>query len=450
MGLLPLFALCLGFFMVIMDITVVNVIVPVIRHALDADISWLQWIVDAYSLTFSGLLLVAGYLGDRLGAKRLYQIGLILFIVASIFCGLAQAAWFLVIFRLLQGVGAALIMPTSLALIHAIYTDPKHHARAIGIWGGIGGIAAASGPVLGAVAATMISWRAAFLINIPFGLAALLLMHHYINIPAKTLKQPLTLDYWGLISGMITIAALAFTLIEMGRLGISSWWVITAFILMMASGAVFILTQATVRHPMLPLACFKHSHFSTAAFIGVIINIGFYGELFVLPLYFHGMRDYSILMIGFALFPLMASTGLSAYLSGKWIAKIGPCWPMRIGLIIAASGFLMLLITQSDGPAYWALVCPFILIGSGIAMVMPSSTVAIMRAVEPHQVGMASGVFNSCRQLGSLIGVAIFGSIIALSSQFMMGMHITLYFAAGLYLLGALVAFINMHQHSDS
>jgi DHA2 family methylenomycin A resistance protein-like MFS transporter len=446
MRLLPLFALCLGFFMVIMDITVVNVVVPTIRQALNADISWLQWIVDAYALSFAGLLMTSGHLGDQLGAKRLYQLGLVVFIIASVFCGVAQTAWFLVIFRLAQGVGAALMMPTSLALIHTIYTSHQQQARAIGIWAGIGGIAAAAGPILGAFATAVMSWRAAFLINVPFGLVALLLTWRYVCPADKSPRQGLHFDRWGPVSAIITISALAFVLIEIGRLGVASPWVISAFIITAGGAITFIISQLNVRNPMLPLSCFKHPHFTIAATIGVIINIGFYGELFILPLYFHNLRHYSILTIGFALFPLMATTGISSYLAGKWIGKVGPRWPMRIGLVIGACGFFSLLIAQHNGPDYMILIIPFILIGSGIAITMPSCTIAIMKSVTAQRTGLASGVFNTCRQIGSLIGVGLFGTIIALSSDFIAGMHITLYIAGGLYLLGALIAALGMHQ----
>lgn len=215
---LPLFALCLGFFMVIIDVNIVNVALPSMAKNLGGGVSWLQWVVDGYTLTFACLLLCAGNLGDRLGAKSAYLFGMGIFVLTSLACGLATNFLVLTIFRLLQGVAGALLVPTSLALINSSYENKIDRARAIGVWASVGGFAAASGPVLGAILTAWFGWRAVFFVNIPIGVIGILMTTNYVN---KAINSEHTggFDFPGQIMGIISIASLAFALIEAGRFG---------------------------------------------------------------------------------------------------------------------------------------------------------------------------------------------------------------------------------------
>lgn len=443
----PLIALCLGFFMVIIDVTIVNVALPSIAIGLHTNLSWLEWIMDGYTLTFACLLLTAGHMGDQFGAKKLFQYGVSFFVITSFCCGISTSAWMLTLFRLLQGASAAFIVPTSLALINELFLDNKTRSKAIGIWGGIGGIAAATGPILGAVLTSLFSWRAVFFVNILFGLACFLLTSKYIANSAVS-HQKIKLDWVGQTLGIICVAALAASLIEVGRLGWSSTIIITGFCLFIVTLIAFVVTESRVKTPMFPLIFFKSKSFSIAILIGVILNTGFYGELFILPLYFQHVRGYTVMMTGFALLPLVISMGLSSYLSGKLVSIIGPKWPMVAGLCIAVIGFVSTSIIGEYSSPYWEFLLPFTLIGFGCAFTMPAATIAIIRSVTDSRAGIASGAFNTSRQVGSLMGVAIFGTIITTSSQFISGIETTLIIAASIFLFGCLMTILIFRENA--
>lgn len=438
MRLTLLITLCLVLFMVIMDTTIVNVALPSIKAGLHTDISWLQWVVAGYILTFACLLLTAGHMGDQFGEKKLLQWGMTVFIIASLCCGISTSVELLILFRLLQGIAAAFIIPTSLGLISNAFPDGKAYAKAVGVWGATGGIAAATGPILGATLITLFSWHAIFFVNVPIGLVCLLLIAQYINSSPK--RQQVTFDIAGQILGIISIAVLVLSLIEVGRFGWTSAIVIVGFCVFVITFLAFIRVESRVTTPMLPLTFFKSNCFSAAVIIGFIINVGFYGEFFVLPFYFQHVRGYTVLMTGFALLPLMIIVALSSYVSGKLMSIIGFKLPIVSGLVLGTIGFLGTLWVIQSMHAYWTLVLPFVMIGFGISFTMPAITVAVTQSVPSNRIGIAAGVLNTTRQIGGLIGVAIFGSIITTSSHFMVGMRITLLVAAAVFVCGCIIA----------
>ncbi len=445
---MPLIALVLGFFMVIIDVTIVNVALPSIQINLNASVSGLQWIVDGYTLTFASLLLSAGNLGDRFGAKIAYICGLAIFVLSSLGCGLANTFVLLTVFRLLQGVGAAFLVPTSLALINSSYENKKDRAQAIGIWAAVGGIAAASGPLIGAALTASFGWRAVFFVNIPVGIIGILLTMKYITNPFSIAKHGF--DIHGQILAIVGIAALAFGLIEAGRLGWMSALVISAFIIFLMSFIAFLAVEQRTILPMLPLSLFQSKTFSTAIAIGMILNIGFYGELFILPLYFQQIREYSVLMTGLAILPLPGFVALASYIAGRIASITGPRLPMIAGLIIGGIGFFALLIVGRHAPSYLLLALPLAAIGFGTAFTMPAATIAVINAAPKDQAGIASGALNASRQVGSLIGVAIFGTIITTSANFIFGMQITLLIGGCIFLIGALVTAVFLQEtHSN-
>lgn len=443
MKLPALIVLCLGLFMVVIDTTITNVALPSIGLGLHADITWLQWIADAYTLSFACFLLVAGHLGDQVGAKKAFQFSLLLFTGASFLCGLSSSAWLLTLFRLLQGIAAAFILPSSLSLINSMYDSPKARAKAIGVWGGVGGIAAAAGPVLGAFLVYYFDWRAVFFVNIPIGLCCFYFVRKLIPNPAvATSTRPLELDIAGQVFSILCIAALAFSLIEAGRLGWDSSAVIIGFSLSILSAIGFIIVEKRIAKPMIPISFFKRSSFSSACSIGLLLNVGFYGELFILPLYFHNIRDYSILMTGLAILPLMAITAISSYFAGKVVSHLGCKWPMVIGLSSGTVGFALFFVALWNGASsYYDLILPLIIIGFGISFTMPAATVAAIKSLPEAKAGLASGTFNMSRQVGSLVGVAVFGGIITSASSFLLGMKLTLIIAAFIYCFGAFIIY---------
>ncbi|MGB6976973.1 MAG: MFS transporter [Gammaproteobacteria bacterium] len=354
---IPLIALCLGYFMVIIDVTIVNVALPSIAKALNSGITGLQWVVDGYALTFACLLLSAGNLGDKVGAKAIFLWGLALFTLTSLGCGASHTLWLLTTFRLLQGAAAALLVPTSLALINASYENKREQAKAIGIWASIGGIAAASGPLLGAILTTWFGWQAVFFVNVPIGIAAILLTIRYVpNSTSRTNTQGF--DFPGQIMSIISIAALAFSLIEAGRVGWLSTMIISGFGIFLVTFIAFLRIEHRATSPMFPLNFFRSHTFSAAIAIGMILNTGIFGFLFILPLYFQQIRGYSVLMTGLAILPLLGLSAIASYLGGKMASIAGPRQPMIVGLPIGAIGFLIMLIAGEHTPPYFMLILP--------------------------------------------------------------------------------------------
>lgn len=444
---LPLIALCLGFFMVIMDVTIVNVALPDMSKNLQGNISWLQWVVDGYTLTFACLLLSSGSFADRVGAKSTYLAGLVLFTLTSFGCGVSPNFLILIVMRLLQGMGAALLVPTSLSLVNASYEHKKDRAFALGMWSAIGGIAASAGPMLGGFLVSYFGWRSVFFVNIPIGLLVFFLTQKTVSNPKP--DQTGHFDIAGQLLGIISIAALSFALIESGRFGFSSFIVITAFMIFAVTFIAFLYVEHNSTSPMIPLHFFKSSAFSTSIMIGWILSFGGYGLLFVLTLYFQHIRNYSPLVTGFAFFPFLGTNFIGSYLGGKLASISGSRLPMMIGLFVGAIGYFSLLFFHTETP-YFMMILPLIAMGFGVAFVIPGATVTAIHSAPEGRAGIASGALNASRQLGSLMGVAIFGTIITLSKQFIVGMHIALCIGGFCYLGGCILVYCFISTDTDN
>ena len=436
---LPLIALCLGFFMVIMDVTIVNVALPAISKNLQGNISWLQWVVDGYTLTFACLLLSSGSFADRVGAKSAYLSGLVIFTLTSLGCGLSPNFLILTLMRLLQGVGAALLVPTSLALVNASYDSKKDRAFAMGIWSAIGGIAGAAGPMLGGFLVFYFGWRSVFFVNIPIGLLVFFLTKKHVCDPKPSHEG--RFDIPGQLLGIISIAALSFALIESGRFGFSSVIVITAFIVFAITFSAFLWVEHKSTSPMFPLHFLRSSPFSASIAVGWILSFSSYGLFFILTQYFQYLRNYSALATGFAFLPFLGTNSVGSYLGGKLTSIKGSRLPMMIGLFIGAMGYFALLFFNLATP-YFMMILPLIAMGFGVAFTIPGTTVMAVHSAPEGRAGIASGALNASRQLGSLMGVAIFGTIITLSKQFMFGMHVSLLIGGLFYLIGCFLVFL--------
>jgi DHA2 family methylenomycin A resistance protein-like MFS transporter len=437
---ISLLALCLGYFMVIIDVTIVNIALPSLAKSLQGGISWLQWVVDGYTLTFACLLLSVGNLSDRYGPKTIFLSGLILFVITSFGCGIAYNFGWLTFFRLLQGVGGALLVPSSLALINASIKDLRARAKAIGIWASIGGIAAALGPVIGAILISWFGWRAIFFVNVPIGIVGVFLTIKYVAKPIKKISGEF--DFLGQIFIIVSIAALAFGLIEAGRLEWHSPLVITSLSIFILTFILFLWIEHRVSSPMLPLSFFQSSTFSAAQTCGVLMNIGFYSLLFILPLYFQQIKSYSVLMTGLAVLPLPGLTAIGSFLGGRMTSYIGSRIPMIIGYGVAALGFLSIFIMLKENTEYFKLILPLALIGLGASFTMPAATIATIHAVPEDNAGIASGTFNTSRQIGTLLGVALAGTIISFATDFSHGMKINLMMSFVVYVCGSLLSFM--------
>lgn len=433
---LPLLALCSGYFMVILDVTAVTVALPPIGRDFHTggDLSGVQWVADGYTVVFAGVLLSAGSIGDRLGARATFQAGLVCFVLTSAGCGLAPSLPFLVAARLLQGLAAALVVPTSLALIHAAYPRRADRARAIGVWGGIGGVAAASGPVLGGLLVAGLGWRAVFFVNVPIGVLGWALTSRHVSAsrPAGAAR----LDVRGQLLGVLSLSAVAYGVIEAGRTGWTAPAPLTAFALFALATAAFLRVESRHRDPMLPLGLLRRPAFSGATAVGLLLNTGFYGQLFVVTFYFQQYRHYAVLWAGLAILPQSAMAAVASTLGGRLTARAGPRTPMVLGLLTGAAGFLALLAAGRSTP-YPELVLPLAAVGFGMAFAMPATVAAAVEAAPGEHAGVAAGVVNSARQVGSALGVALLGALVAGGSGFPAGMRVGSLIGAGCFAAGA-------------
>jgi MFS transporter, DHA2 family, methylenomycin A resistance protein len=419
---LPLLAVSLGYFMVILDVTVVNVALPSLGKDLGGGLSGLQWVIDGYTLVFAGLLLSAGSLGDLLGGRRVFEAGLWLFTLASAACAAAPSVGTLVAARLLQGLGAALLVPSSLALLRAAYPDARDRARAVGVWGGVAGVAAGSGPILGGLLVGAVSWRAVFVVNVPIGLIGLLLAARH--LPARTEPAGEALDPAGQVLGVLALTLLTFGFIEGGASGWSSPRCFVPLVAFPFAAAAFVAVERRTARPMLPLELFHDRTFSGASLAGFAINFGFYGELFAISLYFQHVRGYTPIETGLALLPQGLFVALVSVASGRITGRIGSRTPMLIGLSVSGAGLLGLIAAGQD-TTYALLVVPMIALGAGMALTMPAAIAAIIQSAPADRAGIASGVLNASRQAGGAVGVALLGTIVG-SGAFVPGLHLAM------------------------
>jgi DHA2 family methylenomycin A resistance protein-like MFS transporter len=404
-------ATSLGLIVVQLDITIVNVALPHIGTQLGAAVGGLQWVVDAYTLAFAGLLLSAGAVGDRLGSRGTYLLGILLFGLSSLACGVAPDTLTLIMARIVQGGSAAMVMPTSLSLIaHACGEDHEARTRAIGLWSSTGGAAVAAGPVIGGFLIDAFGWRSIFLVNIPLCGLALYLACRFVEETIKHRRG--SFDWLGQILAVITLTALTGAVIEAGSRGWGDHLVLGAFITAAIGAVAFIAAELAHRHPMLPLSFFRKSTFSAASVIGIIANFTFYGLIFVLSLYFQQVRHYTPAETGLAFLPLTGVFVISNIISGRLAARFGFRLPMTGGLVVGAIGFGLMCGTSATTPfLYMALALFLVPLGTGITV--PAMTASVLASIERQRAGTASAMLNTARQVGGAMGVALFGGLVA-------------------------------------
>jgi MFS transporter, DHA2 family, methylenomycin A resistance protein len=429
---LVLASVCLGYFMAVLDSTVVNVALPDMARSLGTGIAGMQWVVDGYALVFASLLLTAGALGDRLGNKGTFVAGLALFTLASALCGIAPSLGALVAFRALQGVGAAVQVPASLALLRHHYHDPAERAQAIGIWAAATGVAVAAGPVVGGILTHAWSWRSVFLVNLPVGVLGIVLTLRH--VPAVPPHADGALDLKAQALGITALGGLTFGLIQGGVWGWGSGAVILALLVAAVAGVLFYLSERRAAHPMLPPALFRDSTFSAANAVGAILSFGFYGELFLMSLFFQQVQHRSPLAAGLALLPQMSVISLMNVVSGQVTARRGARLPMALGLAIGGAGLLGLALVSARA-ALLSVVAPMLAVGVGASLAMPAMTHAAIDHTPKERAGIGSAVLNASRQVGGVVGIALLGALIG--GHFMVGMHRGMLLAGALFLAGS-------------
>jgi EmrB/QacA subfamily drug resistance transporter len=400
---------CLSLFIVGLDITIVNVALPSIQRDLHASVSGLQWTVDAYTLVLASFLMLSGSTADRVGRRRIFQTGLALFTLGSLLCSLAPALGWLVAFRMLQAVGGSMLNPVAMSIITNTFTDPRERARAIGIWGSVFGISLALGPVLGGALVTSVSWRGIFWVNIPVGLAAIVLTALF--VPESRAPHPRRVDPVGQVLVIITLAALTYAIIEAPNVGWASARTIGCFGLAAAGLACLIGYEPRRAEPLIDVRFFRSAPFSGATVIAISAFAALAGFLFLNTLYLQDVRGYSALHAGLYMLPMAAMTVVFAPLSGRIVGARGPRLPLIVaGVAILASG-LMLTRLASDTPMSW-LVATYLVFGMGSGLVNPPITNTAVSGMPRSQAGVAAGIASTSRQVGTALGVAVVGSAV--------------------------------------
>lgn len=431
-------AALLGFFVITLDALVVSVALPAIRDSLGGGISALQWVIDGYTLPFAALLLLAGSLSDRLGAKWAFGMGLIGFTLSSVACAFAPTIGWLIVSRAAQGMGAALMTPASLALIGEAYVDPTSKARAIGLWAVGGAVASAAGPLVGG-ALTMVSWRLIFLINLPVGLLALWLLTRV----APSRREMSQIDWSGQVTSFVALLSLTVGLIEAGTKGIAQPMVIACLSFGVLGGVIFILLQRRSPHPMVPLHLFRPRPAVTAVAIGFAFMVGFFGMVFLVSLYLQEHRGLSPLQTGVMFVPVTGFSIVMPIIAARLAERFGAWLPITAGqvsMILGLSGVAFCV----DYTSLLSLIACMSAVGVGGGLAMPSATSMLLNTIPPNRAGTASGVLNTSRQVGGALAIAAFGALVA-GTGFVTGMRISLAIAVAV-LAATTIASLALHS----
>ena len=412
-SLWPLITLAVGFVMAMLDVTVVNVGLSSIQQNLSTPLSMLVWIVDGYTLTFAAMLLVGGALADRFGAKNIYLLGLAIFVAASLLCGAAPSGPMLVAARLLQGLGAAFFMPSSLSLLTHIYEDAKVRARMLGIWSAAVGGAAAVGPLLGGVLIHSFGWRSVFLINVPVGLFGLVMAHKMIPKMQKHARDLTILSH---LMGITMLGALSYVLIQGPANGWTSRPILIAAAVAVAALALLVRHELRGKAPLLPTELFATPQFAAANAIGFLINFGVYGLFFYISFFLQQGRGADALHTGIQLLPMMVVIFAGNLLSGRITGHFGPRFPLLVGLGSGAL-FAGLLTGLTPQTPYWLFALLIASVNLGISIAIPAMTAAAMQVAGRAHANSGAAALNANRQIGALVGVAIMGVILHLFSD---------------------------------
>ena len=452
-------AVAFGLFMIMLDNTIVNVALPSIQSDLDIGISELEWVFNGYALTFGVLMLTGGKLADMLGRRRIFIVGLLIFTVASLFCGLATSAGWLIGARVLQGVGSALMNPATLSIVTATF-PPRQRGMAIGIWAGVAAMALAIGPLAGGLITQHLGWNWIFFINVPVGILAIIVTRLVVDESRDTSADQ-RLDLPGLLSSGIGLFALTYGLIEANNYGWTSPRILSLFAVAVIGIVLFVLLELHQRSPMLDLSLFKNGTFAGSNSVMLLIGLAMFGVFFYNSLFIQNILGYSAVETGATFLPMTVLIILVAPLAGKYSDRVGSRWLMGGGMVLlAASLFIFSRLDASSD--FWDILPGLIVGGFGMALVMTPTTSAAMGSVPVDKAGVGSAVLNSMRQVGGALGIAVIGAIIAQSvhstpgtpqsaAEFVTGYQNALTVAALIALAGAVlsVATVRKYRHAE-
>ncbi|WP_182300028.1 MFS transporter [Cohnella cholangitidis] len=451
-----LFILCFGVFMIYLDGTIVNVALPDIQSGMNVGLKQLQWVVDAYAITFACLLLAAGSIGDAIGHKIVFMTGMLGFTISSVLCAISDSMDVLLIGRALQGIFGSLLIPVSLAVIRSLYEDPAARAKAIAVWTALGGVALAAGPVVGGWLVDTQGWQSIFWINVPVGVLVSIAL--VFTMKGSRPKKTTSIDFFGQLLFIVGIASLAFGLIEGNSYGWGDSWIVASFAVSAASLFIFVIWEWRHPHPLLPLAFFRDRIFVVVCLINFTGFFGLFSVIFLLTLYLQNINGLSAVDTGIRFLSLTASIMIASFLGSTLATRLAPKIMIPLGSVIAGAALIALTGIEADrgyATYWWALS----LLGIGVSFAGTSATVSLMTSMSPERAGMASGVANTFRQISAVVGVALSGSLITNqirptssasgnehnrfgdAMSFIEGMHSALLVAAICCIAGALIAF---------
>ncbi len=447
-------AVAVGLFMIMLDNTVVNVALPSIQKDLGMSSSELEWVFNAYALTFGVLLLSGGKLADLFGRRAIFIAGLVIFTGASLWCGLAGGAESLIAARTVQGVGAALMNPATLSIITATF-PPRQRGMAIGIWAGVSALALAIGPLVGGLLTEDINWSWIFFINIPVGVAGVVAARVFIDETKDTSREQ-RLDLPGLVTSAIGLFALTYALIETNDHAWGSTRVLTLFAIALLALAIFVLLELRQRIPMLDLSLFRDPAFSGANTVMFLVGLAMFGIFFYNSLFLQRVLGYGAIKTGATFLPMTVLIILVAPAAGKISDRIGPRWLMGAGMTLL-TGSLLLFGTLDAQSSWWDIVPGLLVGGVGMAITMAPTTAAAMASVPVDKAGVGSAVINSMRQVGGSLGIAVMGALVATTvsvtpfdpryaTEFVPGYHRALHVGAAILLVGAAIAVLTVRK----
>ena len=452
-------AVAFGLFMIMLDNTIVNVALPSIQSDLNIGISELEWVFNGYALTFGVLMLTGGKLADMLGRRRIFIAGLVIFTAASLGCGLATSAGFLIGARVVQGAGSALMNPATLSIITATF-PPRQRGMAIGIWAGVSAMALAIGPLVGGLITENWSWNWIFFINVPIGILAIVVARLVID-ESRDMSAEQRLDLPGLISSAIALFALTYGLIEANTYGWTSTRILALFAVAVLAFAVFIVLELRQRVPMLDLKLFKNGTFAGANTVMLLVGLAMFGVFFYNSLFIQNIIGWSPVQTGASFLPMTVLIILVAPFAGRYSDKVGSRWLMGGGMVLLAIS--LLIFSRLDATSTFWNILPGLLIGGlGMAIVMAPTTAAAMGSVPVDKAGVGSAVLNSGRQVGGALGIAVMGAIVAsyatgipgtpeATAGFVTGYQHALQVAALIAVAGAFIAVatVRKYRHAD-
>ncbi|HET6495126.1 MAG TPA: DHA2 family efflux MFS transporter permease subunit [Thermoleophilia bacterium] len=408
--------LCIGLFMILLDGTIVNIAIPHIMTSLDTGLSGVEWVMNAYILAFAVTLVTLGRLGDLYGRRKLYVTGMALFTLASLACGLAPSISWLIGFRVIQGLGGAAMMPATLSIVAAVFPPGKRGA-AMGVWGGVSGLATAIGPSLGGLIVDGASWRWIFLINIPIGVIGVILALRLVP-ESRNRGAVETLDLPGVGLFSISLFCLTFALIEGQNYGWTSLTILGLFATALIGFLLFYLHEHRVHQPLIDFSLFRKIDFLAGNITGLLLSASMMGVFFMVPIFLQTVLGFSALKAGLVMSPMSVVIIFAAPLAGMVSDRVGSKWIVALGMLLLAFGIAWMAgltpwherLTPDTTPMM--LLFPFIIAGIGIGLAVAPVTSAVMATAPPDRVGNASGVLSTMRQVGSLMGIAILGAVL--------------------------------------